>query len=85
MGEGDFTIGAGPTAKGRGNALNVDGRAIGEHFGDALHHFGGVIAHPDHGVGAVLAGVLQQKFKSILARLLAEVGENRDVSPNHGL
>ena len=43
-----------------GNALNLDGRAIGQHFGDALHHFGGVIAHADDRVGPVLAGVLQQ-------------------------
>jgi hypothetical protein len=41
-----------------GNALHLDGRSIGEHFGDALHHFRGVIAHSDDGVGAVFAGVL---------------------------
>jgi len=33
----------------------------------------------------VFAGVLQQKFKSILARLLAELGENGDVSPHNSL
>ena len=41
-----------------GNALYLDGRAVGEHFGDALHHFRGVIAHSDDGVGSVFAGVL---------------------------
>src|SRR5437016_3793517 len=68
-----------------GDAFNLDSRAIGEHFSDALHHFGSVIAHSDHGIGSVFAGVLQQKFKSILARLLAKIRENGDVSPNNGL
>src|SRR2546421_2366992 len=68
-----------------GDTFNLDRRAIGEHFGDALHYFGGIIAHSDHGIGSVFAGVLQQKFKSILARLLAEVRENGDVSPHNGL
>src|SRR6202521_3801686 len=68
-----------------GDTLNLDGGAIGKHFGDTLHHFGGVIAHSDDGIGAVFAGVLQQKFKSIFARLLAEVGENGDVSADDSL
>jgi len=58
-----------------GNALNLDGRAIGEHFGDALHHLGGVIAHADNRVGSVLAGVPQQQFEGVFARLLAEIRE----------
>src|SRR5467141_4884528 len=68
-----------------GNALNLDGGAIGKHFGDTLHHLGGVIAHSDDGIGAVFAGVLQHKFKSIFASLLAEVRENGDVSADDGL
>src|SRR5437667_1208143 len=28
-----------------GNALYLDGRAVGQDFGDALHHLGGVVAH----------------------------------------
>src|SRR5260370_39802590 len=55
------------------------------HFGHTLHHFGGVIAHSDDGVGSVFAGVLQQQFESILAGLLAEVRENGDVSTDNGL
>ena len=41
-----------------GNALYLDGRAVGEHFGDSLHNFGGIVAHADHGVCAVLRRVL---------------------------
>src|SRR5713226_1471359 len=37
------------------NSLHLDGRAISEHLGDALHHFGGVVAHADDDVGSVLA------------------------------
>src|SRR5712692_2690261 len=68
-----------------GNALHLDGRAIGEHLGDALHHFGGVVAHSDNGVGAMFAGVLQQQFECIFARLLAEIRENGDVPADDGL
>src|ERR1700687_922080 len=68
-----------------GKTLNLDGGAIGEDFGDTLHHFGGVIAQSDHGVGFVFAGVVHHQFKSIFSSLLAEVGENGDVSTDDGL
>src|SRR4029077_5277673 len=41
-----------------GNLLRLHGGAISQHFADTLHHFRGVIAHSDDGVGAVFAGVL---------------------------
>src|SRR4029077_5825764 len=62
-----------------------NGRAVGQHFGNTLHHFGGVVAHADYGVGAVFTGVLQHKFERILAGFLAEVGENGDVAADNGL
>jgi hypothetical protein len=41
------------------DALDLHGGAVGEDFGYALHYFGGVVAHGDNGVGAMLRGVLQ--------------------------
>ena len=41
-----------------GGALDLHGGAVGEDFGHALHDFGGVVAHGDYGVGAMLGGVL---------------------------
>jgi hypothetical protein len=38
--------------------LHLHGRAIGQHLGDSLHHFGGVVAHRDHGIRAMLGRVL---------------------------
>src|SRR5260370_22465148 len=67
------------------NALHLDGRAVGQNFGDALHHFGGVVAHSDHRVGSVLACMLQQQFERIFARLLAKIRQNGDVSADNGL
>jgi hypothetical protein len=40
------------------DAFYLNRGAVREDFGDALHHFGGVITHADHGVRAVLAGML---------------------------
>jgi hypothetical protein len=40
------------------NALDLDGRAVGENFGDALHYLGSVVAHRDDGVGSMLSGML---------------------------
>jgi hypothetical protein len=51
------------------NALNLDGRAIAEPFGDTWHHLGGVIAHANDGVGAVFCGMRREQLKGILARL----------------
>ena len=50
-----------------------------------MHHLGGVIAHADNRVGSVLAGVPQQQFEGVFARLLAEVREDGDVSADDRL
>ena len=68
-----------------GNALHLDERAIREHFRDSLHHLGGVIAHGDNRVGAVFGSMLQEQFKSILARLLAKICKDGDVPTYNGL
>ena len=39
-------------------ALDLHGGTVGEDFGYALHYFGGVIAHGDDSIGAVLSGML---------------------------
>jgi len=48
-----------PRARLRRHPFDLYGGTVGENFRDALHHFRGVVAHGDHGVGAVLRGVLQ--------------------------
>ncbi len=67
------------------DALDLDGGAVGQDLGDALHHFGGVVAHADDSVCSVIAGVLQEKFVGVFASFLAKIGENRDVSADDGL
>src|SRR6266478_10154038 len=71
MGGGDSIIGSWlPATRLRSrlrNALNLDGCAVGEHFGDPLHHLGGIVAHSDDGVGSVLACMLQQQLECIFA------------------
>jgi ceramide glucosyltransferase len=68
-----------------GGALDLDGCAVGQHLGDTLHHFGGIVAHGHDGVGAMFGSVLQQKFEGILARLLAQIGQQRDIATDDGL
>ena len=41
-----------------GKALHMHGRAVSKNFGNALHHFSGVVAQANHGIGTMLAGVL---------------------------
>src|SRR5207245_11232126 len=62
-----------------GKALHVHGRAVSKNFGNALHHFRGVVAHANHGIGAMLAGVLQKKLEGILARSLAQIRDRKSV------
>src|SRR5260370_1057467 len=89
IGGGDSTIGSWLSAtrlRSRlRNALYLDGRTVGQDFSDALHHFGGVVAHSDDRVCSVLGGMLQQQFKRIFARLLAKIRQNGDVSADNGL
>src|ERR1039458_4641540 len=65
--------------------LDLNRGAVRQHFGDALHHLGGIVASADHGVGAQLAGVLQHQVESLVAGLLAEIAEYRDVAADDGL
>jgi hypothetical protein len=51
--------------------LDMHRRPIREHFGDALHHLGRVVAGTDHGVRAHLGRVLQHEVESFGAGLLA--------------
>ncbi len=66
-------------------ALNDDGGAVGEHLGDSLHEFVGVVAEADDGVGPVLGGVLGHHAEGVLAGLFAELGEDGDVASDDGL
>jgi hypothetical protein len=50
-----------------GKALDMHGRTVGENFGNALHYFRSVVAHANHGIGAMLAGVPQKKLEGVFA------------------
>src|SRR6516162_4148829 len=65
--------------------LNLYGGSVGEHLGDALHYFSGVIAEAHHCVGAMLGGVHQQQFVRFDAGPLAQLGEDGDVAADNGL
>src|SRR5579859_882751 len=68
-----------------GDALDLDGSAVGQHFGYALHDFGGIVAHADDGVCSVFAGMLQKQFVGVSAGFLAKVGKNGDIAANNRL
>src|SRR5580658_4457950 len=59
--------------------------AVGENFGDALHHFICVVAHGDHTVSPLLTGVLDHQFERVLASLFAHLSEQCNVSANNRL
>ena len=61
------------TAKLR-NAFDLHCGPVSQHFGNALHHFCGVITHADHSVCAMFAGVLQHQFECVFAGLFAKIG-----------
>lgn len=67
------------------DTLDQNGGAVGQHLGDALHDFRGIILHGDDGVSTMLTGMLQEQFVSIFPRFFAEVRENSDIPPNDGL
>ncbi len=60
--------------------LKDDGSPIGEHFRYTVGNIVGVIAHADDRVGAYLAGMLQHKLEGFLARMLAHLGRDGDIS-----
>ena len=66
-------------------ALDDDGGAVGEDFGDAVHELVGVVADGDDGVGSELSGVEGHHGEGVLAGLFAELGEEGDVAADEGL
>src|SRR5262249_22148651 len=54
--------------------LDIYGRAVTEHFGDANSDFRGVIANPDDGIGAQLPGVHEHFVERIHPRAFAKRG-----------
>ena len=67
------------------DSLDLNGGAIRKHFGYALHHFGGVVAHTDDGVGSMFSGVLEEQFVGVFTSFLAKVRKNGDVTANNRL
>jgi hypothetical protein len=63
----------------------LDRRAIGQHFRDASHYFRRVISRADYGIRAHFKGVLQHQVKGVAPRLLAEAGEERNISAHERL
>jgi len=66
-------------------ALDQDCRAIGEHFGNALHELGRVVAGADDSVAAQFAGVSEHQIECFTARFFAKIGEQRDVAADQCL
>jgi hypothetical protein len=62
------------------NALNLNGGAVGQYFGDPLHDFGGVVTHADDGIRSMFSGVLQKQLVGVFPSFLAKIRENRDVA-----
>ena len=60
--------------------LHVDGGPIGQNLGDALHDLGGIVAGADDCVAAGVRSLLLLQVYSLRARLLAKVGQQRDVA-----
>src|SRR6202030_4207921 len=60
-------------------------RPIRQHFGDALHDFGGIVASAYDCVSAQFGGVLQHQVKGFSASLFAQVGQQCDVAAQDGL
>src|SRR4029077_5946632 len=56
-----------------------------QNFRHTLHDFGRVVTKPDDSVRTKRAGMIQTKFQRVLARLLAKIGQDRDVAANQGL
>ena len=67
------------------DSLDLNGGAIGKHFGYALHHFGGVVAHANDGVRSMFSGVLEEQFVGVFTSFLAKVRKNGDVTANNRL
>src|ERR1700694_101796 len=65
--------------------LDGHGRAVGQHFRNAVHYFVGIVPHVDDGIGAVLLRMFHHQVISVLARSLAKLGVDGDVSAEQRL
>lgn len=65
--------------------LNYCSGPVAKHFGDALRHFIGVIAHAEDRICSNLFRVPDHNVKRFLARFLAEFGVNGNISSHEGL
>src|SRR5689334_14642572 len=65
--------------------LNEHGRTIRQYFGDALHHFGGIVARAHHSVRTQFRGVQEHEVERFGTRFFAKVGEQSDVAANKRL
>jgi hypothetical protein len=65
--------------------LELDGGAVTEDLGDALHDFSRIVADTDYGVASGCGGVLQHAIESVVAGFFAEIGEECDVSADERL
>src|SRR6185437_9733099 len=65
--------------------LNDYGGTVSQHLGNSGSQLGRVVTGSDYGVGAYFRCVLNHDLKSILARLFAKLGPDRDVAADYGL
>src|SRR5262249_36944337 len=56
-----------------------------QHFSDTLHDLGRVVTYTDDNVSTEFLGVLQHQVESVIARLVAEIAEERDVAADQRL
>ena len=54
-------------------------RAVSKYFGNALHHFRGVVTHANHGVGAMLASVFQKNRRGAAPKLPMRLRERTTI------
>src|SRR2546430_4998421 len=59
--------------------LEYDRRPVADDLGHSLAHLRGVVAHPDHAVGAERSGVLEHQLVGLLAGVLSQFGVQADV------
>src|SRR5690348_4409501 len=65
--------------------LDLNGRAVSKHFGNALHHFRSVVAEANYRIRTVLGRMHQQQLVGFDACPFAEIGQNGDISANDRL
>src|SRR5476651_140342 len=65
--------------------LDEHGGSVAKNLRDALHDLGGVVAQTDDGVRTEATRMFQHALERVSPRLLAEIGENRNVAANQCL